>query len=529
MKGPALLLLLAAAAAAQDSSYPVHVPAERIVKAAEEPQNWLTYFGDYQGIRHRALDQINTANVKNLRVGWIYQIPTTGRFETVPLVVDGVMFFTAQNGHAFALDARQGRQLWHYQYKPPQGSANGLNRGLAVLDDKLYMGTVDGHLLCLDSRNGQLVWDVEVASAEAGYSLTLAPLAVKDKVIVGVGGGEFGIRGFIDAYDAKSGQRAWRLYTIPSKEEPGGDTWLADSWQRGGGPTWMTGTYDPALNLLYWGVGNPGPDLYGGNRLGDNLYTCSVLAVDPDTGRMKWHYQFSPHDTHDWDANETPMLLDLPWKGRTRKVLVQANRNAFFYVLDRVTGEFLMAKPFARQTWLKEFDPKGRPIPLPNIEPSEQGTRLCPGLAGGANWMAPSYNPALGLFYVPYREQCDIYLSTPPKFVEGKAYWGTATRGVSDEKEWGVVKALDPVTGEAKWEFKFYHAGWGGTMSTAGGLVFAGDADGYLVALDAKSGKLLWKLQTGAEIATAPITYMANGKQYVTIAAGAALVTLSLP
>jgi alcohol dehydrogenase (cytochrome c) len=254
-----------------------------------------------------------------------------------------------------------------------------------------------------------------------------------------------------------------------------------------------------------------------------------MLALDPDTGKLRWHYQFTPHDTHDWDATETPVLVDLVWQGRPRKLLLQANRNAFFYVLDRVTGEFLSAKPYARQTWLKEFDKKGRPIALPNTEPSEEGTRLCPGLAGGANWMAPSYNPDLKMLFVPYREQCDIDFSTPPVFTEGKAYWGTTLRGVSDEKEKGMVKAIDPLTGEARWSFEFYRAGWGGTLSTSGGLLFAGDADGFLVALDSRTGKLLWKVQTGAEIATAPITYAVGGKQYVTIASGAALLTFTLP
>jgi alcohol dehydrogenase (cytochrome c) len=527
-----VVLLLAAALCQLCQAQRIDVPAERLVKALDEPQNWLTYWGDYSGIRHRALNQINSANAKDLRLDWIFQVPVGGRFETVPLIVDGVMFLTAPDGWAFALDARTGRQLWSYHYKIPENAqlVNGsINRGFAILGDKLYMTTPEGHLLCLESRTGMLVWNIEVAPWQKGYGTTMAPLAVKDKIIVGVAGGEFGIRGLLDAYSPATGKRLWRFYTIPAKDEPGGDTWLADSWKRGGAPTWMTGTYDPALNTLYWGVGNPGPDLYGKDRLGDNLYSCSMLALDPDTGKLKWHYQFTPHDTHDWDATETPVLVDLPWKGQTRKLLIQANRNAFFYVLDRVTGEFLSATAFARQTWLKEFDAKGRPIPLPNTDASEQGTRLCPGLAGGANWMAPSYNPDLKLFYVPYREQCDIYYAMPVQFTEGKAYWGTALRGVSDEKETGVVKAIDPLTGAGKWQFDFYRAGWGGTLSTSGELLFAGDADGYLVALNSKTGKLLWKIQTGAEIATAPVTFMVQGKQYVTIASGAAVLTFALP
>jgi alcohol dehydrogenase (cytochrome c) len=518
-------LLFAAAAGAQ-------VPYERIVNALAEPHNWLTYWGDYRGVRHRPLDQINAANVKNLRVEWIFQTPVQGRFETVPLVVDGVMYLTASDGWSFALDARSGRQLWRHKHAIPEKAllvAGTINRGFAILDDLLYRVTPEGRLLCLEARTGKQRWNVEIAPYSKGYGATLAPLAIRDKILVGVSGGEFGIRGFIDAYDAKTGKRVWRTYTIPAKGEPGGDTWLADSWKRGGAPTWMTGTFDPELNLTYWGTGNPGPDLYGKDRLGDNLYSCSLLALNPDDGKMKWHFQFTPHDTHDWDANETPVLADLPWKGEPRKLVMQANRNGFFYVLDRTNGEFLLAKAFARQTWLKEFDAKGRPIPLPGTEPSPEGTRLCPGLAGGANWMAPSFNPALNLFYVPYREQCDIYYSSPPAFQEGKAYWGTAFRGVTDEKESGVVKAIDPFTGEAKWDFRFHRAGWGGTLSTSGGLLFAGDEDGYLVALDSASGKLLWKMNTGAAHASAPITYMVDGRQYVSMPAGAALITFALP
>jgi len=344
-----------------------------------------------------------------------------------------------------------------------------------------------------------------------------------------VGGGEFGIRGLLDAYDAKSGARVWRFWTIPAPGEPGADTWAAETWKSGGAPTWMTGAYDPELDTLYWGVGNPGPDLYGAERVGDNLYSCSMLALDPSTGKLKWYYQFNPHDTRDWDATETPVLIDLPWKGKPRKLLIQANRNAFFYVLDRETGEFLSATPFARQTWLKQFDAKGRPEYLPNTEPTEDGVRICPGLAGGANWMAPSYDPELKLFFVPYMEDCQIYYGAPVRYNEGKPFWGTTSRSPSTEKSWGVVKAIDPLTGEGKWEFKFLHPGWAGTLSTAGGIVFAGDSDGYLVALDSRSGKLLWKIQTGSDIATAPVTFAVNGRQYVSIASGAALLTFALP
>ena len=512
-------------------SLDVQLPYERIVNARKEPRNWLTYWGDYSAVRHRDLKQIHTGNVKDLRVEWMFQTGQTGAFETVPLVVDGVMYLTAHQ-HVYALDPRSGRQLWHYQHQIPESVklTNGtINRGLAMLGDRLFMATADARLISLDSRTGKLIWNTEIMSPKQGYAASLSPLAVKDKIIVGVAGGEFGIRGLIDAYDAMTGKRAWRFWTIPAKEDPGGDTWLEDSWKRGGGATWMTGTFDPELNTLYWGVGNPGADLYGENRIGDNLYSCSLLALDPDTGKRKWHFQFTPHDTHDWDATETPMLLDLKWKGAPRKVVVQANRNGFFYVLDRATGEFLMARPFARQTWAKEIDRKGRPILMPGTEPTPDGNRLCPGLAGAANWMAPSYNPDTGWFYFPVREQCDVYYSVPPAYSEGKLYWGGAVRGVTDEKEWGLLKALDPLTGETRWDFRYYRAPWAGTMSTSGGLIFAGDEDGWFMALDAKTGKNLWKINTGNRIVTAPITYVVEGRQYVALPSGSALIAFALP
>jgi alcohol dehydrogenase (cytochrome c) len=520
----ALFTLLSAAAYAQ-------VTYDRIVSALKEPQNWLTYWGDYTAVRHRDLKQIHTGNVKDLRVEWMFQTPVAGAFQTVPLVVDGIMYFTASEGNAYAIDARSGRQLWHYKHAfPPGRRAGGVNRGLAILGDLLYMVTIDCNLVALDTHTGRLVWQTEIVPYKAGtYYATGAPLVVKDKVITGIGGGEQGVRGFLDAYDAKTGKLVWRFWTVPSKDEPGGDTWAGDSWKIGGGPTWMTGTFDPKLNTLYWPVGNPGADLYGDNRLGDNLYTCSLLALDPETGKRKWHFQFTPHDTHDWDATETPMLLDLKWKGRDRKLVVQANRNAFYYVLDRETGEFLMGRPFARQTWAKELDSKGRPILMPNSEPTPEGNRTCPGLAGAANWMAPSYNPQTGLFYFAVREQCDVYYSAPPKYIEGKAYWGSVFRGVTDEKEWGMLKALDPVTGETKWDFRFYRAPWAGTLSTAGGLIFSGDEDGYLMAVDARTGRNLWKFNTGNRLVTSPITYTVAGRQYVTMPSGAAVITYALP
>jgi alcohol dehydrogenase (cytochrome c) len=508
-----------------------NVTRDNLESALERQQNWLTYWGDYSAIRHRNLNQINRSNVRSLRVDWIYQTGKTGSFETVPLVVDGIMYITAGDGVAAALDARSGRQLWRYEHNFPPGHNTGQpNRGLGILGDRLFMVTPDANVVALDAKTGKLLWQTEMEPYSPGERYaTLAPLIVNDKVIVGISGGEHGVRCFIEAYAAATGKRVWRFYTVPLKGEPGGDSWPGDSAKRGGGSTWMTGTYDPQLKTVYWGVGNPSPDLYGDVRKGDNLYTCSLVALDPDTGKLKWHFQFTPHDTHDWDAAETPMLLDLPWRGKIRKVVVQANRNGFFYVLDRASGEFLNGFPFVRQTWAKGLDSKGRPIEQTNIQPSPEGTRVCPGLVGGTNWMAPSFNPETKLFYVATREQCDVFFSAPPVYVKGKPYWGTFPRSVTDEKEYGSLKAIDPLTGETKWSFRYYRAPWAGTLSTAGGIVFSGDEDGYVMAFDARTGQNLWKMNTGSRIVSSPISYMVGNRQYVTLPSGSALITFALP
>ena len=509
------------------------VSFERLASARREPQNWLTYWGDYQGTRFRNLSQIDTTNVARLRVEWIYQTEQPWPFETVPLVADGVMYFTAANGFAFALDPKTGRELWRYQYKIPAKSAGccgSINRGLAILGSRLFMVTADAHLVAIDARNGKALWDVAYAPNSKSYGGTLAPLAVKDKVIVGTGGGEFGARGFVAAFSADTGKELWRFWTVPGPGERGNETWGSDSWARGGASTWMTGTYDPELDLVYWGVGNPGPDLNGDVRPGDNLYSDCVIALEAATGKLRWYFQFTPHDTHDWDAAETPMLVDLNWQGRPRKLLLQANRNAFYYVLDRVTGEFLLARPFARQNWAEGVDAKGRPQLKP-LKPTgaDLGTYVCPGQAGATNWMAPSYEPKLGLFFLNVREQCDTFYSTPPLYKVGRPYIGGAQRGAQGEREYGLVTALDALSGEVKWQFRTNRAPWAGTMATAGGLLFAGDEDGYLMAFDAAKGNPLWKIYTGSELHSSPITYLHEGKQYITMPSGSALITFALP
>jgi len=509
------------------------VPFSRLVDAANEPASWLMYWGDYHATRFRDLKQIDERNVSRLGLEWAFQTGAPGSFETVPLVVDGVMYFTTPDSSAYAIDARFGRTLWHYQYRVPSEAhpcCGTVNRGLAILGHRLFMLTPDAHLLALDARDGKLLWDVPVAVSNSGsFGAAAAPLIVKDKVVVGIAAGDYGIRGFIDAYDASTGKRAWRFWTIPGPGESGHETWSGDSWRHGGGATWMTGTYDAELNTVYWGIGNPAPDLAGAVRLGDNLYTDSLVALDGDTGRLKWHYQATPHDVHDWDAVEAPVLLDLPWKGEPRKLVVQANRNAFFYVLDRLSGALLLGVPFAKQTWAAGIDPKGRPITIPNLDPTPTGTVVCPQCIGATNWMAPSYNPITGLFYLSVMEGCDRYFSEPPVYKEGSLYWATFFQGEPLAGNHGRVAALDPTTGTTRWSFPLYSASWSGTLTTSGGLVFAGDADGYLMALEARTGKLLWRVNTGAQLMTSPITYQVDHRQYLTMPAGATVFTFALP
>ena len=379
------------------------VTYQRLLEADREPGNWLTYSGNYASLRHSRLQQIQRDNVGALKLKWAFQMKTTERVQATPLVVDGIMYLTQPPNDAWALDTETGRPYWRYRRSLPERinvCCGQVNRGLAMLGDRLFMGTVDAHLVALDRKTGNLLWDVEVADYTKGYSLTAAPLVVKDKLIVGMAGGEYGVRGFLDAYDPATGKRLWRFHTIPGPGEPGHETWSGQSWETGGGPTWVTGSFDPKLNLVYWGTGNPAPDWNGDVRLGDNLYASSVIALDADTGKLKWYFQFTPHDVHDWDAVQIPVLVDAEFRGRQRKLMYWGNRNAFFYVLDRETGEFLMATPFTRQTWAERIDEKGRPVRRPNTSPSREGAVVSPGPQGGTNWYSPSYSPVTKLFYL---------------------------------------------------------------------------------------------------------------------------------
>jgi len=516
------------------ASLPVHsqVTYERIRNAAHEPANWLTYSGDYKSWRYSLLDQINRTNASGLAAQWVFQSASLGQFETTPLEIDGILYGTGQDNRAFAIDARTGRAIWRYQRHLPdkvEPCCGMVNRGFAALGDRLFMATLDAHVIALDRKTGNVIWDVEAADYRQAYVFTVAPLLVKDKIIVGVAGGEYGVRGFIDAYDTATGKRVWRFYTVPGPGEPGHETWAGDSWKTGGAPAWITGSFDPELNLIYWPTGNPAPSDYGRERRGDNLYSNSMLALDADTGKLKWYFQYTPHDLHDYDATQVPVLLDAVWQGQQRKLLLHANRNGFLYVLDRGTGQFLAATPFAHVTWAKEIGGDGRPVVNPGNEPTPEGTRTCPGALGATNWFSPSYDPRTGLLYVASSEECDLFTGAPQKFHEGHDFIGSIYVPASGEKAWGALRALDPLSGKKVWEFKYNSPPWGGVLSTAGDVVFAGDSEGNFIAFDARTGRDLWHIQLGAAIYSSPITYSLDGRQYVAIPAGGALFAFALP
>jgi len=505
------------------------VTPERLLNAAKEPQNWLMYSGDYAGHRHSALDQINVVNAHTLVPKWAYQTMAGGKFESTSLVVDGVLYGTGQDDRAYALDARSGRPIWQYQRALPadiRPCCGRVNRGLAVLGDKVFMGTLDAHVLALDAKTGNIIWDITSVDYRGGYSFTLAPLAIKNLVIVGISGGEYGIRGFIDAYDAATGERKWRFYTVPGPGEPGHETWEGDSWRIGGAPAWITGTYDPATNTTFWTTGNPAPSNRGEGRAGDNLYSNTLLALDPDTGKLKWHFQFTKHDEHDYDATQVPVMID----DGDKHLIVQANRNGFFYIVDRTTGKLISSNAYAKVTWSTSKDAEGRPASAPQGSPTLTGAQVCPGAAGATNWMSPTYDPQTKLFYVTTREQCDIFSTAPQTYEAGHAYYGSAYFPNDDAQPfWGALRAIDPLTGKLKWAWKHPSPTWSGVLSTAGGLVFSGDAEGNFMAFDAASGKVLWHFQCGASVYSSPMSFAVDGKQYVVVAAGSALFAFGLP
>jgi alcohol dehydrogenase (cytochrome c) len=505
------------------------VTAQRLLNAGQEPQNWLMYSGDYAGKRFSTLQEIKVGNAEKLVPKWAYQTMAGGKFETTPLVVDGILYATGQDDRAFALDARTGRPIWQYQRALPgdiRPCCGRVNRGLAILGDKVFMGTLDSHVIALDTKTGNVVWDVTAADYAKGNSFTLAPLVIKNLVLVGISGGEYGIRGFIDAYDVNTGERKWRFNTVPGPGEPGNETWEGETWKVGGAPAWITGTYDVETNTTFWTTGNPSPSNRSVGRAGDNLYSDTLLALDPDTGKLKWHFQFTTNDDHDYDATQVPVMVDEGGK----KLILQANRNGFFYVVDRTNGKLVRAESYAKVSWSKEKDSNGRPVPAAEGKPSPEGNRVCPGAAGATNWMSPTYDPQTKLFYVTAREQCDVFSTAPQPYDAGHAYYGSAYFPNDDAAPfYGALRAIEPSTGRIKWEWKHPSPTWSGVLSTAGGVVFTGDAEGNFIALDAASGKALWHFQCGASVYSSPMTYAVEGKQYVAVAAGSALFTFGLP
>lgn len=525
----------------------------RLIHASAEPQNWLTFAGTYRSQHYSLLKQITTKNAHDLELKWVFQARWLDPYETTPLEVNGVLY-TMQGDDVVALDAETGRLFWIYRYTPEveHGFCCGrISRGMAILGNTLYMASLDNHLIAIDAMTGTPLWNIKVADNADGYTMTIAPLAVHGEVIVGVAGGEYGTRGFIAAYDAHYGKLLWRFYSTAGPGDPGHDTWGGDSWKHGGGSVWLTGSYDPETNLLFWGIGNPGPDYNGDVRPGDNLYTCSMVALNATTGKLKWHYQANPHNEFDWDAVQTPVLATIEWEGQPRKVILWADRNGFYYVLDRNTGKFLLGKAFVKQTWNAGFTAQGRPILSSIAKSSFTGTRIHPDNQGGTNWFAPSFDPQTDLFYVNAREDYStLFLKGKvKKYVDGARYDGRGhirfKRPLlipgADNDEYAAVRALDPATGTLRWQYKldwgnslhtFYgwqtSAGAAGILTTAGGVLFTGSREGYFVALDARSGSLLWKADLGGPMIMDPMTYSVDGKQYVAINAGNCLFVFGL-
>jgi PQQ-dependent dehydrogenase (methanol/ethanol family) len=491
--------------------------------------DWPTYNGNVNGNRHSSLDQINTGNVGTLTLQWSYSLPYQG-LEMTPLVADGVMYVSGPN-QVCAIDSQTGRQIWCYERpRTPAGTiagdaAKGANRGVAILGDRVFFATDNAHLLCLHRLTGALMWEVAMPETPGRYGSTAAPLVVGDLVISGVGGGDEGIRGFLAAYKATTGELAWRFWTVPARGEPGSETWSGKAIEVGGGATWLTGSYDPETELLLWPTGNPFPDTDGTERKGDNLYTNSVVALEIKTGKLRWYFQFTPHDLHDWDATEPLVLVNTRFRGRERKLLLQANRNGFYYVLDRTTGEFLLGEPFVKKlTWANGIDAKGRPLLLEGNEPTSTGTKSCPAVRGATNWYSTAFNPATRLFYVMAVEDCNIY-----RRAQLGGYVPLADPSAPPEK---YLRALDVETGKVVWEIQQVgppEANYSGVLSTAGGLVFYGETGGGFAAVDAKTGKTLWHFDTNLPWKASPMTYLMNGRQYVAIASGGNVLSFAIP
>jgi alcohol dehydrogenase (cytochrome c) len=496
--------------------------------------DWGTYNGHIGGNRFTALQQIAKSNVRQVVPRWIFNMPNASRLEVTPVVVNGIMYVTNGN-ECFALDAGSGRPIWHFQRARTRGlignAASGVNRGVALANGMVFMVTDDAHLLALNRATGDIVWDTQLADWRHNYNATSAPLVVGDLIITGTAGGEEGVRGFIAAFD-QSGKEVWRFWTVPVPGEPGSATWTGKGIEHGGAVAWFTGVYDAETDTVFWPTGNPGNDYNGDDRGGDDLYSDCILALDPKTGKLKWEYQTTPHDVWDWDASETPLVINASWKGQPRKLLAQGNRNGFFYVFDRTTGELLLAKQFIKElTWANGIAADGRPIKTPGQEPSAGGTRVCPAQSGATNWYAPSYSAQTGLFYMQTDEKCSIYYKTSGEFEYGRAFLGGTQRIDSTPKPVRILRALDLHSGAVKWETPQVGASSsaGGTLATASDLVFYGDDSGAFAAADAVTGKTLWTFELGANWRSSPMAYQFDGKELIGVAAGGSIIAFGLP
>jgi alcohol dehydrogenase (cytochrome c) len=496
--------------------------------------DWPTYHGQLSGNRFSTLEQIDKGNVARLAPRWVYTVPGASRLQVTPLVVDGIMYVTTAN-ECHALDAGNGRRIWDYRRPRTKGLAGdasgGINRGVAVAGDRVFMVTDHAHIIALNRFTGALLWDTEMADWRLNYGATSAPLAVGRLVYSGTSGGDEGNRGFVAAFDQETGKEAWRFWTVPKRGEPGSETWQGKDIDHPCASAWLTGTYDPDLDTLYWPTGNPCPDYDGAERLGDNLYSDSILALDAGTGRLKWHFQYTPHDVWDWDAQQPPVLVDADWQGQRRRLLLHANRNGFFYVLDRTKGELLLAKAFVKKlTWARGIASDGRPILVPDQEPIAQDRTVCPAVEGATNWFSTSFSPATGLYYVQTLEKCTIYARAPGEWKAGQSYYGGTTKDVPDEPGQKVLRAIDFKTGQVAWELPQTGPAqsWGGTLATSSGLVFFGDDGGALTAVDAHNGRPLWHFQANTLWKASPMTYVFDRTQYIAVAAGPTILSFAL-
>jgi alcohol dehydrogenase (cytochrome c) len=518
----------------ETSRWAIQVSSERLLAASAHQDEWLTYSGSYNGWRHKSLAEITPAKVAQLRIRWIKQFDSNdSTIEATPLVIDGLVFIAVSVSKVSALDAKTGDLIWEYQRQIPTGlplCCGRVNRGLAAYGNTIFFGSADGYLVAINANGGKLIWQTPVAKPSDGYSITGAPLVVNHSVVVGVAGGEFGIRGFLAAYDVSTGQEQWKFETIPAPGEVGSETWKNEAWRTGGGATWVTGSYDPSTDLLYWGVGNPSPNLAGDVRPGDNLFTNSVIALHASTGKLAWYFQFTPHDEHDWDSAQTPVLADLPVNGEVRKVICWPNRNGFYYVLDRVTGEFLVGVPFVELNWAKGLTSKGRPILSDAAEVTTGGRFTRPGIAGGTNWQNPAFDPERRLIFVPATVGSSVFTKQPPNRVERPRTGQFLGSGwTSTEPLIRLVRALDACTGQQKWEYNPSTPGrdFRGLLSTEGGLVF-GASGGILFAMDADTGREVWRASLGGSTWSAPISFTVDGRQVIAVAAGRALFVFGL-